>query len=213
MILAVTILLVVVLVIILTDTRVPVYIINGKDQPERYARTVKILREISMTNYTRWDACYPKDTGACPPHMNIGALGCTKSHRSLWKYIEEHNTRDPWILVVEDDIALPKGMAPRDVKRVIDGLLTTRGEKDIVYLGYCWGTTCAHAYAVTPDCARILYENTCECDDPIDDQMRTLVERGKIRAVYADEHAKEETSWAEGLIHQVKGSSTINSHE
>lgn len=215
-----------------------VFVINGKNYAERYNRTFDIVQGLlGFVNVKRWDAVFPtsnemygttvkKDgvgTGVEENYtcsLKRGALGCAMSHRTLWKHIAENYKNDEnWIIVFEDDISLPESVTPTDINKEMTRLFTQADKEDVdvVYLGYCWAFLCTHAYAIKPRGAKVLYENTYNCkkEKPktIDVQMDVLRKNKVIKVLRASEHKKKDTSWAEGLIHQTKGDSIIQSHK
>lgn len=201
-----------------------VYIINGKDYVDRYNRTTDILKKMKLNNYKIWEAVFPKNkqfTMNKKEHecsLKIGALGCTKSHRTLWKHIYENHKGNEWVIIFEDDITMPKRLKPTKITKLMKQYMIkgTKEKSDIIYFGYCWGYLCTHAYAVTPKSAKILYDNTYDCivDNPksIDEQMNILRKNNIVKILKAESYEKKETSWAEGLIHQLNGDSIIKSH-
>jgi GR25 family glycosyltransferase involved in LPS biosynthesis len=204
---------------------VPVYIINGKDYTDRYNRTKGLLKKMHFSNYKVWDAVFPKNKKFISNNkehecsLKIGALGCSKSHRTLWKHIYQNHKEDEWIIIFEDDITMPKNLKPQDVTKLMKHYMEngTKEKVDIIYFGYCWVYLCTHAYAVTPKGAKLLYDNTYDCivDKPqtIDVQMSTLRKKNIVKVLRTDEYEKDDNSWAEGLFHQMKGDSIIQSHK
>ena len=224
-----TLLLVILLVIlnfVFNETKIDnyVYIINGKDYVDRYNRTTSILNKMQFSNYKIWEAVFPKNkqfTVNNKEHecsLKIGALGCTKSHRTLWKHIYENHKGDEWVIIFEDDITMPKNLKPKKVTKLMKQYMIkgTKEKADVIYFGYCWTYLCTHAYAITPKGAKLLYDNTYDCivDNPktIDVQMSVLRKNNVVKVLRTGEYEKKETSWAEGLIHQLKGDSIIKSH-
>ena len=215
-----------------------VFVINGKNYAERYNRTFNIVQGLlGFVNVKRWDAVFPtsnnmykttKNGNGRGPSRNRtdyvcslkrGALGCSMSHRTLWKHITENFVNDDnWIIVFEDDISLPENIEPNDIKKEITRLFVKADKEnaDVVYLGYCWSFLCTHAYAIKPKGAKLLYENTYNCIEEkpktIDVQMNVLRKNNIMKVLRAHEHEKKDTSWAEGLIHQTQGDSIIQSH-
>lgn len=195
----------------------PIYIINGKKYTKRLNRTIDLIKSMKFTNFKRWNATFPKNNINCSLKKEI--LGCSKSHRKLWKHIHENHKDDKWIIIFEDDIQLPSSVKADEMKQVIKKYLSKATHKgaDVMYFGYCWYYVCAHAYAVTPKGAKILYDNTYDCrkimPQPIDVQMSELREKKIIKIYRSREYKKKKTSWAEGLIHQTLNDTIIKSHK
>ena len=207
-----------------TIDSVPIYVISGKDYSKRFNRTVGIIKEMQFSNYKKWEAAFPENkkfTMNNKEHvcsLKKGAFGCSISHRTLWKHIYENHKGDEWVVIFEDDIMLPKNVKAQDVKQLMKKYMQkgTHDTSDVIYFGYCWTYLCTHAYAVTPKGAKILYDNTYNCiithPQTIDKQMNTLRENNIVKVLRTAEYEKQETSWAEGLIHQLYGDSIIQSH-
>lgn len=204
---------------------IPIYIINGEHYPDRYKKTTDILNEMNFNNYTKWNAVFPSDKNVkmfgipykCP--LKIGMLGCSISHRTLWKHIYENHKIDKWVVIFEDDIMLPQNIDSQEVRNIMNQLMIqgTKESKNFIYFGYCMSYLCLHAYAVTPEGAKLLYDNTYDCTlffpKPIDNQIDILRRKNVIQVLRACEYKKKKKSWADGLFHQRIGESSIKSHE
>ena len=205
-----------------------VFIINGDDYVKRYYRTIKILindLNFSPRNIIRWPAVFPYDTTMQDRYSNYvctlkkGALGCSMSHRSLWKHIYTNYKCKNWIFIFEDDIQLPINLSNNDISDHITNLLKKADEQniDIIYLGHCFRYYCTHAYVIKPKSAYTLYKNTYDCikysPKPIDNQMSILRDKGIIKVMFASKFDKSRNSWSEGLIRQKRGESISKSHE
>jgi hypothetical protein len=197
-----------------------IYIINGQKYKKRLKNTIDILKELNFKNIYVWNASFPDsiEIGGDEPYkcsLKIGALGCAMSHRSLWKHISKIKNSQ-WVIIVEDDIQLPD-IPTNNTRNIIIKTLEDKDDYDIIYFGHCWGVLCSHVYAIKPHSAKILLENTCDCSKkdplPIDVQMSRVIKNKKLLSLYIDEYPKKETSWSEGLIHQKKGDSIIQSHK
>lgn len=208
-----------------------VFVINGHDYAERYNRTFDIVQnQLGFVNVKKWNAIFPRnknmykiiDNGrkeyVCS--LKRGELGCTMSHRTLWKHIiDNYKDEQNWIIVFEDDISIPNNMKSTDINKEIEHLFIQADEKnvDVIYLGYCWSFLCTHAYALKHRGAKLLYDHTYNCikDKPksIDVQMNILRKNNIIKVIRAPEYTKRKRSWAEGLIHQTKGHSTIRGNK
>ena len=196
-----------------------IYIINGKKYKKRLESTINILKKLNFTNIYVWNASFPdsKEIDNDKPYtcgLKIGALGCAMSHRRLWEHIAKIKNSQ-WVIIVEDDIQLPD-IPINETKQIITNTLEDKDDHDIIYFGHCWGKLCTHAYAIKPHSAKILLENTSDCSRkkplPIDVQMSRVIKTKNLLSFYIEEYPRKNTSWSEGIIHQKKGDSIIQSH-
>lgn len=109
--------------------------------------------------------CKPR-TGWLDPLLDRpllkGEFGCSVSHLRVWEKIAESNLNG---LVLEEDVVFDE-INPSHVDWILQ-------DHDSAWLGYRWNTlgywyNC-HAYAITPDTARLLIEGFAEDIIPVDE--------------------------------------------
>lgn len=120
--------------------------------------------------------------------ISAGEVGCTLSHREIWKYAV--NNKVPWTLIFEDDIHIEEGI---DQTHFAEGMIESlcgKRNTQIVFFGLCFGSLkelkqnnkffkvmvenvqhayCCHAYAVTWRMAKELLDLTLTFEDAVDE--------------------------------------------
>ena len=127
-------------------------------------------------------------------------IGCKNAHRKVLEAVIRHGKRS---IIFEDDIILT--LNTNDILYKIKDFIEETTNKDLAYLGHCWGDQCTHAYIVSPEAAKKLLDSIDWCNkEPVDNLMADLCAIKELDCVYAKDYKKQkpEGSWSEGLILQ-----------
>ena len=126
-------------------------------------------------------------------------IGCKNAHRKALEAVIQHRERS---IIFEDDIILP--LNTNDVVSKIKDFIEENTNKDLAYLGHCWGDQCLHAYIVSPEAAKKLLDSIDWCNKiPVDVLMAEQC-KNNLNCVYAKDYKgeKPENSWSGGIILQ-----------
>jgi GR25 family glycosyltransferase involved in LPS biosynthesis len=113
----------------------------------------------------------------------LGGVGCTLSHRSLWKLCIDNDM--PYIIIAEDDVHFKQKISQKDIKYIQktlekekSGFFSCRGGQKIKKgEPYFFGT---HFYIISQECAKQLYKYALPIDLQTDSYIMNLNNRGKI---------------------------------
>ena len=119
---------------------------------------------------------------------SLGAIGCTLSHRKLWKLCIDNNL--PYMIIAEDDIEFTKPISEKDINNInkvfnkvnscfISPQLSmpfyTKNYKKVDKSSrYLYGT---HFYIVSNSCARQFYNHSLPIDIATDNYIQNLNNR------------------------------------
>lgn len=110
---------------------------------------------------------------------SLGGIGCTLSHRSLWKHCIDNNI--PYLIIVEDDVNFKK-ISKQDISFIDKTLKKPNG----IFVSthnfdkgseYFFGT---HFYIITTGCAKQLYKYSLPIDAQTDSYINNINNRGFI---------------------------------
>ena len=119
--------------------------------------------------------------------ISAGEVGCTMSHRNIWKYAVRNKV--PWTLIFEDDIRIRFDIKQREFGEGMVEALAGRRNPQMVFFGACLTSkikkitphnkffhiqvaeicpNCTHAYALTWRMAEVLLDATEVYNEPVD---------------------------------------------
>lgn len=155
----------------------------------RKMNAIDLLNNNIISIRTFQDLVYGREQLSGMP--SLGAIGCTLSHRKLWKLCIDNNM--PYMIIVEDDVEFKKPITNKDIKNITDTLVKVNSgfisphvsrtfyskkykkvDKNSKYLQ---GT---HFYIVSNSCAKQLYNHSLPIDVQTDIYMQNLNNRDII---------------------------------
>lgn len=131
---------------------------------------------ISIRTYN--DLIYGREQSTGMP--TLGGIGCTLSHRSLWKFCIDQKL--PYMIISEDDVKFKNPISKKDIENInhilkqpfgcfISSKNFSKGSE------YFFGT---HFYIITNGCANELYKKSLPIDVQTDSYMNNINNRGLI---------------------------------
>ena len=119
--------------------------------------------------------------------LKEGERGCAMAHRELWDHLRRRSTPDTTHLILEDDASIIKTEdVCGDLARVSEHM--RKSKLDMVNLGPCFwnrvpedGSPCMHAYMLSDEGVRKVYDRTDSHSHPIDLQLMDLCKRRELR--------------------------------
>lgn len=119
-----------------------------------------------------------KNTGVCEG-QNVQKIGNAKvarvqglnaAHRNVWEHVQ--NLDEERVLVFEDDVVFPFKNKEPALKKFNEYLGGLDDSVDLAYLGNLKHKLGAHAYAITPDAAKKLFDMGPNCNGIIDGNIK-----------------------------------------
>jgi len=144
----------------------------------RKFKPLELLEKNMITIRTYNDLIYGREQHSGMP--TLGGIGCTLSHRSLWKLCVDKNL--PYITIVEEDVHFKKPLSEQDIVRITNVLKKPNGyfnSTDIFENGsqYMFLT---HFQILTKGAAEELYKYSLPIDVQTDTYINNINNRGKI---------------------------------
>ena len=177
----------------------------------RWAKARRTCLALGFEGCDRSPAVYsdtPAYTDTCGAHPGDSdqtkyIRGCAMAHRNALRLLAKDEDRG---VIFEDDIT-PADAPAGHVRGRVDAFLERTADRDVAYIGHCWGKLCTHANAWTPVGARKALDLVDWCSDtPYDVQLRTLCLAGKLKCAYAEAHdlQPKSGSWGDSgsLVYQ-----------
>ena len=143
-------------------SKVKVYIVNLKQDTDRWSNMQHELEKNKISNYERVDAVYGKETSKsgiksntsfiCNKLCTYSTIGCAMSHKKIWEMILKEDTSEQnMFMVLEDDIVFQENFQIK-LKKVLEKV---PDDFDVLYLGqffsnydnkYNWFTRMIHSF-------------------------------------------------------------------
>lgn len=189
-----------------------------------YIRTDKLKyvdRQLGRIgfSYTRFSAI--KGDERCGTNLLKGEVGCSLSHRQLWKMLLA-DTRTDWYLIFEDDIHIENDITKSMFETIMDTALKNYPELEFIAFGHagCTGVEkevlnhksrfnlingfvyCTHAYAINKKGARYLLGEDNTCRYPIDRHILEKYKKFPNRICRVMDRVRNYKYVGEGIVYQ-----------
>lgn len=144
----------------------------------RKFKPLELLEKNMITIRTYNDLIYGREQHSGIP--TLGGIGCTLSHRSLWKLCIDKNL--PYITIVEEDAYFKKPLSEQDIVRINNALKKPNGyfNSTNIFNNGSQLMFLTHFQILTKIAAEELYKHSLPIDVQTDAYINNINNRGKI---------------------------------
>lgn len=194
-----------------------VWVINLENRKDKKYRIDKILKKINI-DFNFFKAI--EGEKKCKD-LTAGEIGCSKSHRAIWKNSLDNDME--WTLIFEDDIYIPETITQESFGWAMKESYFENNNPLIIYFGHCGSqyknpisnfnknisiskcnALCNHAYAIHKNVIKKLLEYTNDlCKDPIDISIKKFFQnKNNSFCVFLDRKQISKDEYGEGIVLQ-----------